>query len=57
MTLNYDEDNRKWKIELNIFEYLTLASATNNFSKDNKIGQGGFGVVYKVYISNSLKIL
>ncbi|KMZ67227.1 S-locus receptor kinase (SRK) [Zostera marina] len=47
MTLNYDEDNRKWKIELNIFEYLTLASATNNFSKDNKIGQGGFGVVYK----------
>ncbi|CAI8615910.1 unnamed protein product [Vicia faba] len=28
------------------FSYQELAKATNNFSLDNKIGQGGFGVVY-----------
>ncbi|KAI9095356.1 hypothetical protein K1719_026390 [Acacia pycnantha] len=28
------------------FSYQEIAKATNNFSSDNKIGQGGFGVVY-----------
>nr|WIL60109.1 nodulation protein [Melilotus officinalis] len=28
------------------FSYQELAKATNNFSLDNKIGQGGFGAVY-----------
>ncbi|KAL4315608.1 hypothetical protein AHAS_Ahas15G0202100 [Arachis hypogaea] len=28
------------------FSYQKLAKATNNFSSDNKIGQGGFGAVY-----------
>ncbi|KAK7293241.1 hypothetical protein RJT34_16104 [Clitoria ternatea] len=28
------------------FSYQERAKATNNFSLDNKIGQGGFGVVY-----------
>lgn len=28
------------------FSYQELAKATNNFSIDNKIGQGGFGAVY-----------
>ena len=34
--------------DLRVFSYLTIKVATNNFSKDNKLGQGGFGSVYKV---------
>ncbi|KAH9615139.1 hypothetical protein KSS87_002442 [Heliosperma pusillum] len=29
------------------YEFTTLQAATNDFSMDNKIGRGGFGVVYK----------
>jgi len=30
------------------YDLATLQSATNNFSDDNKLGEGGFGGVYKV---------
>lgn len=35
-------------IDLPLYEFVTLRSATNNFSKENKLGEGGFGPVYKV---------
>ncbi|RRT41757.1 hypothetical protein B296_00020865 [Ensete ventricosum] len=35
---------------LRVFEYDELRAATNNFSRMNKIGEGGFGGVYKGYI-------
>ncbi|TYJ48589.1 hypothetical protein E1A91_A01G073200v1 [Gossypium mustelinum] len=34
-------------LELPVFDFATIATATNNFSSDNKLGQGGFGPVYK----------
>ena len=30
------------------FDFATVRVATNNFSDANKLGQGGFGAVYKV---------
>ncbi|KAL0329896.1 UNVERIFIED_CONTAM: G-type lectin S-receptor-like serine/threonine-protein kinase [Sesamum radiatum] len=33
--------------DLRMFTYASIQSATNNFSSDYKLGQGGFGPVYK----------
>jgi hypothetical protein len=30
------------------FDLATIEAATNMFSDDNKLGEGGFGAVYKV---------
>jgi len=34
----------------------TLQSATNNFDENNKLGEGGFGVVYKVCLHSFAKL-
>ncbi|KAM3694796.1 hypothetical protein ACB098_07G081600 [Castanea mollissima] len=34
------------------FSYKELFSATNNFAEENKLGQGGFGEVYKGYLGD-----
>ncbi|ONI12978.1 hypothetical protein PRUPE_4G195300 [Prunus persica] len=34
-------------LELPVFDLPTVASATDNFSSDNKLGEGGFGPVYR----------
>jgi len=31
-----------------VFSYASIVEATNDFSSENKLGQGGFGPVYKV---------
>ena len=41
-------DHREEDLELPLFDMSTITSATNNFSIDNKLGEGGFGSVYKV---------
>jgi hypothetical protein len=34
----------------NTFSYYELKNATGDFNRDNKLGEGGFGPVYKVNI-------
>ncbi|XP_058186468.1 probable L-type lectin-domain containing receptor kinase S.5 [Rhododendron vialii] len=34
------------------YQYKDLQKATNNFDKTRKLGQGGYGVVYKGYLAN-----
>jgi len=35
-------------LELPFFDLATIINATNNFSIEKKLGEGGFGPVYKV---------
>lgn len=34
--------------DLELFSYASIMVATNDFSSENKLGQGGFGPVFKV---------
>ncbi|XAR66355.1 Non-specific serine/threonine protein kinase [Bertholletia excelsa] len=43
----YSGERTADELELPIFDYSTIALATNNFHVENKLGQGGFGIVYK----------
>ncbi|XP_075662567.1 putative inactive G-type lectin S-receptor-like serine/threonine-protein kinase SRK [Castanea sativa] len=41
-------ETQKEDLKLPLFDLETVSTATNKFSFQNKIGQGGFGPVYKV---------
>ncbi|KAI4299253.1 hypothetical protein L6164_032730 [Bauhinia variegata] len=42
--------------DLPFFDLRDIVEATDNFSPDNKLGQGGFGSVYKGLLSNGMAI-
>ena len=48
---NFPSDNQKQVQELPLFNFEMLVSATNNFHLSNKLGQGGFGPVYRVTVA------
>ncbi|WJX37980.1 receptor protein-tyrosine kinase [Trifolium repens] len=50
-----DEDTHE-DFELPFFDRATILKATKNFSLDNKLGEGGFGLVYKGTLLNGQEI-
>jgi Mg2+/citrate symporter len=57
---NYTNESGKEDTELSSYSMSIIAKSTNNFSVNNKLGEGGFGPVYKVilsiYVGVTLKI-
>ncbi|OEL25181.1 G-type lectin S-receptor-like serine/threonine-protein kinase B120, partial [Dichanthelium oligosanthes] len=57
----HQDEELVWGIEVNnsefkYFDYSQVSEATNNFSVENKLGQGGFGPVYKGRFPDGLEI-
>ncbi|XP_031287090.1 G-type lectin S-receptor-like serine/threonine-protein kinase CES101 [Pistacia vera] len=50
------KNGKKEGKELLLFSFLQLATATNNFSPDYKLGEGGFGPVYMGKLADGQKI-
>ncbi|KAF2305040.1 hypothetical protein GH714_001272 [Hevea brasiliensis] len=44
---DYSAEKDKDELELPSFDFVTISTATHNFSDENMLGQGGFGRVYK----------
>ncbi|RZC64338.1 hypothetical protein C5167_008027 [Papaver somniferum] len=52
----FDKNPDIQSAELLLFNFNILSAATNNFSEDNKLGEGGFGPVYKGVLSDGQEI-
>lgn len=46
-SFNHADDEEMKSSEFHLYDLSTLRAATNNFSEENKLGEGGFGPVYK----------
>nr|POE45868.1 g-type lectin s-receptor-like serine/threonine-protein kinase [Quercus suber] len=46
---DYNNEDKKEDMELPIFDLITISNATDNFANNNKLGEGGFGSVYKAW--------
>nr|GMD96438.1 G-type lectin S-receptor-like serine/threonine-protein kinase At4g27290 [Ipomoea batatas] len=46
---------KEW-LEIPLFDMSTISRATNNFAENNKLGQGGFGAVYKGVLEDKQEI-
>ncbi|XVF40630.1 hypothetical protein PTKIN_Ptkin01aG0129400 [Pterospermum kingtungense] len=55
-SLGGKENDESRNADLPFFDLSTIAAATKNFSSDNKLGQGGFGSVYKGVLFNGKEI-
>ncbi|KAL7185707.1 hypothetical protein ACSBR2_027630 [Camellia fascicularis] len=52
----FPHKNQKEDLELPFFDLATIVDSTNNFSINNKIGEGGFGPVYKGILEGGQEI-
>ncbi|XP_037418599.1 cysteine-rich receptor-like protein kinase 10 [Triticum dicoccoides] len=56
-----EEDALVWRLEeksseFTLFDFSEILNATHNFSKENLLGQGGFGPVYKGRLPDEMEI-
>ncbi|KAJ6727998.1 hypothetical protein OIU74_006113 [Salix koriyanagi] len=47
LEMGYDRQSRKEELESPMIDLTTISKATGNFSSNKKLGEGGFGIVYK----------
>ncbi|KAK9944985.1 hypothetical protein M0R45_010518 [Rubus argutus] len=55
-TCRTDPDDSRLKSDLPFFDLSTISAATKNFSDSNRLGEGGFGPVYKGVLSSGREI-
>ncbi|CAI9273443.1 unnamed protein product [Lactuca saligna] len=53
---DYTDGGQNKDVELPFFSFSEVSKLTNNFSTDNKLGQGGFGPVYKGVMEDGREI-
>ncbi|KAL7218144.1 hypothetical protein ACSBR2_011422 [Camellia fascicularis] len=53
----YNDKSQKEDLELPLFDLAVIANSTNNFSIDNKLGEDGFGPVYKGILEGGQEIV
>ncbi|XP_015897056.2 uncharacterized protein LOC107430690 isoform X2 [Ziziphus jujuba] len=53
---NWHNGDKNEDLELPLFDLPTIVTATDNFSSGNKIGEGGFGPVYRGILENRQEI-
>ncbi|KAM3343171.1 G-type lectin S-receptor-like serine/threonine-protein kinase isoform X1 [Capsicum galapagoense] len=49
-------ESKDEELDLPLFDFETISHATNNFSLSNKLGEGGFGPVYKGMLKDGQEI-
>jgi hypothetical protein len=57
MNTNNNLNKREKDAELPLFSYESVSAATNNFLTVNKLGEGGYGPVYKVHYIFPMNLL
>uniref|UniRef100_A0A2N9G1K9 Protein kinase domain-containing protein n=1 Tax=Fagus sylvatica TaxID=28930 RepID=A0A2N9G1K9_FAGSY len=54
--IDQNAEGKREDVELPLFNLATIATATNNFSSNNKLSEGGFGPVYKATLIDGQEI-
>ncbi|KAK1362499.1 Receptor-like serine/threonine-protein kinase [Heracleum sosnowskyi] len=50
------DERERDSLDLPLFDFVQIANATDNFSSNNKLGEGGFGTVYKGLMEDGKEI-